>query len=155
MTNIDELANELREIVAWQRTPEELSQDDYRKMILNGIKTLYIYTGRASMYSKSMIVIVPEPEEEEESEEDPQEPGIYFSEDLPIDEEKYVLLVAQILFFKKVQSDVNNIVGYTTDALTVTNADKPYAHLQDTIANLENERRIVFYKIVKYSFYQA
>lgn len=62
------------------------------------------------------------------------------------------MLVAQIGFFKKVQADVNNIVGYTTNALTVTGADKPYAHLQDTIANLENERRIVYYKMHRYAF---
>ena len=78
---------------------------------------------------------------------------MYFDYTLPIDEEKYVLLVAQISFYKKVQSDVNNIVGYSTDALIVTNADKPYAHLQDTITSLENERRIVFYKMTNYSFY--
>lgn len=148
MTSITELAEELRDITAWQRTPEELLDSDYQKMIINGIKTLYIDTGRASQYNKNMIVTVEDPEDE-------LVPGLYFSLDLPIDEEKYVLLVAQIAFFKKVQSDVNNIVGYTTDALSVTNADKPYAHLQDTIANLENERRIVFYKMVSYSFYHA
>lgn len=143
MTNVTELAMELKDIVSWQRTPEEMEDADFIKMILNGIKTLYIDTGRASLYSKDMIVY---PEEESD---DP----IYFTKDLPIDEEKYVLIVAQIAFFKKVQSDVNNIVSYTTDALSVANADKPYAHLQDTIANLENERRIVFYKMVSYSFY--
>ena len=71
--------------------------------------------------------------------------------DLPLDEEKYVLLTAQIRFFKKVQSDVNNIVGYTTDALSVTNADKPYAHLQDTIEGLERERRITYYKMTRFT----
>ena len=146
MTNITELANELREIVAWQRTPEELSESDYEKMIIFGIKTLYIDTGRANAYSNDMIII-------EETEDPPTTvTNVLFSETLPIDEEKYVLLVAQIVFFKKVQSDVNNIVSYTTDALSVANADKPYAHLQDTISNLENERRIVFYKMTNYSF---
>ena len=146
MTNITELANELREIVAWQRTPEELSESNYEKMIIFGIKTLYIDTGRANAYSNDMIII-------EETEDPPTTvTNVLFSETLPIDEEKYVLLVAQIVFFKKVQSDVNNIVSYTTDALSVANADKPYAHLQDTISNLENERRIVFYKMTNYSF---
>ena len=145
MTSITELANELQEITAWQRTPEELDQNDYEKMIVSGIKTLYIDTGRAREFSNSMIV----PPEGEGAE------GLYFTVDLGIDEEKYVLIVAQIAFFKKVQSDVNNIVSYTTDALSVANADKPYAHLQDTICNLENERRIVFYKMTDYSFYQA
>ena len=79
----------------------------------------------------------------------------FFNADLPIDEEKYVLLTAEIAFFKKVQSDVNNIVGYTTDALSITNADKPYAHLQDTIRDLESERRIVFFKMTSYTFYYA
>ncbi len=149
MTNITELANELREIVAWQRTPEELSERDYEKMIIFGIKTLYIDTGRANAYSNNMIII-------EEIEDPPTTvTNVMFSETLPIDEEKYVLLVAQIAFFKKVQSDVNNIVSYTTDALSVANADKPYAHLQDTISNLENERRIVFYKMTNYSFLQG
>jgi len=62
-----------------------------------------------------------------------------------------VLICAQINFFKKVQADVNNIVGYTTDALTVTNADKPYVHLQDTIDKLEQERRIIYYKMVRFA----
>ena len=144
MTNIIELAQELKDIVSWQRTPEELEDADYIKMIINGIKTLYIDTGRASEYSNDMIVY-----------SGLVDPEIWFTVDLPIDEEKYVLIVAQIAFFKKVQSDVNNIVSYTTDALSVANADKPYAHLQDTIANLENERRIVFYKMVSYSFYSV
>ena len=141
MTDITELANELYEITAWQRTPEILSVDDYQKMIIYGIKTLFIDTGRAQQFSPDMIHVG-------EDQED-----LFFDYTLPIDEEKYVLLVAQISFYKKVQSDVNNIVGYTTDALTVTNADKPYAHLQDTITGLENERRIVFYKMTNYSFY--
>ena len=152
MTNVTELAMELKDIVSWQRTPEEMEDADFIKMILNGIKTLYIDTGRAALYSKDMIVY---PEEPEGETEEPVDDTIWFTVDLPIDEEKYVLIVAQIAFFKKVQSDVNNIVSYTTDALTVANADKPYAHLQDTIANLENERRIIFYKMVSYSFYSV
>lgn len=146
MTNLTELAHELEDIVAWQRTPEQLITSDYEKMIMFGLKTLFIDTGRALAFQKSKIV-----REEDENLDD----IVYYEDDLPIDEEKYVLIVAQIAFFKKVQSDVNNIVGYTTDALTVTNADKPYAHLQDTIGNLENERRILFYKMTNYSFYQG
>ena len=149
MTDLIKLANKLKKQTAWQRTPEEYTDEDYLGLIIDGVETLYIDTGRASLYSEDMIVVIGENEEEEFS------PGIYFTQSLPIDEQKYVLIVAQILFFKQVQTDVNNIVGYTTDALTVTNADKPYAHLQDTITNLENERRIVFYKMVNYSFYQG
>ena len=76
MTNITELAAELKEIVSWQRTPEVLVPEDYEKLIIFGIKTLYIDTGRAAMYSKDMIIRVHEDEEE----------VVYFKEDLPIDE---------------------------------------------------------------------
>lgn len=51
MTNITELAVQLQELTAWQRTPEPLSQADYEKMVISGIKTLYIDTGRASRYT--------------------------------------------------------------------------------------------------------
>lgn len=56
MTSITEMANTLQEIVAWQRTPEVLAQSEYERMIVYGIKTLYIDTGRASLFSKDMIV---------------------------------------------------------------------------------------------------
>lgn len=43
------------------------------------------------------------------------------------------------------------MVGYSTNALTVTNADKPYANVKDTIEKLDNERRIVYYKMSRYA----
>lgn len=36
MTSIDELAEELQDATAWQRTPAELAPSDYRKMIVGG-----------------------------------------------------------------------------------------------------------------------
>lgn len=61
------------------------------------------------------------------------------------------MLIAKIAFFNQVAADVNNIVGYTTDALSVTHADKPYANISDTIKMLENERRITYYKMHRYA----
>ena len=72
-------------------------------------------------------------------------------DDLAIDEKRYAILSAKIEFFRRVQTDVNNIVGYTTDALTVTNADKPYINIESTIGALEKERRIVHYKMTRYA----
>ena len=31
----------------------------------------------------------------------------------------------QLSFYHKVRADVNRIVGYSTDAMSITNADKP------------------------------
>lgn len=138
MTNIVDLVEELKDATAWQKTPFRLTGYDYTRMIHRAIKTLFIDTGRTFEYSDDLFI-------QDENGDD------VFNYDLKIDEEKYVLLTAQISFFKKVQSDVNNIVSYSTDALTVTSADKPYAHLQDTIGELENERRIVFYKMSRFA----
>lgn len=154
MTSITDLAQELKEDTEWQKTPDDVSMESYEKMILRGIRRLLVDTGRASIYNESLI------KDDDDIDTDDifaldymngdMEGNIFFDYDFQLDEIEYILLCAKIAFFKKVQSDVNNIVGYTTDALTVTNADKPYANLKDTIDDLQNERRIVFYKMVRY-----
>ena len=137
MTNISELANELKDATRWQKTPLPLSDNDYVSITIRALKRLYIDTGRASVFNMDMIT-------------ENDEKNVCFTEDLPIDEEEYVLLCAQIGFFNQVKTDVNNIVGYTTDALSVTNADKPYVNIKDSIEKLENERRITYYKMIRY-----
>lgn len=135
---ISQLSGELKARTEWQRTPTVLIDQDYDDLIVRGIKRLYIDTGRALEFSNGYFFV-------------DEDGANSFLIDLKLDEEEYVLLCAQIAFFKKVQSDVNNIVGYTTDALTVTNADKPYVHLQDTIDKLEQDRRIVYYKMIRFA----
>lgn len=140
-TSLTQMAFDLREDVSWQRTPQQLELSDYVKMIYNGLKRLYIDTARASEFTYSL------------NDQDGNE--VIFPEDLPIDEEEYVMVCAKIAFFRRVATDVNNIVGYTTNALSVTNADKPYNNLKDTISDLESERRTIFYKMTRYSFLQT
>lgn len=137
--SVSQLAKELQNKTAWQRTPLPLYEDDYEEIVKYGIQRLFIDTARASVYKESLFST------DEVSGEK------LFMMDLLIDEQEYALLCAQIRFFQQVAADVNNIVGYTTDALTVTNADKPYANIKDTIATLENERRITYYKMARYA----
>lgn len=141
-TSITALAQQLMEIVRWQKTPEMLTPQQYEQMIVKAIKRLLIDTGRASTYSETLL--------RKEVDADTGAEATWIDLSFLIDEEAYILICAQIEFFRKVQSDVNNIVGYTTDALTVTNADKPYANLKDSLANLEQDRRITYYKMVRY-----
>lgn len=141
-TSITALAQQLMDIVSWQKTPEILTLPQYEQMIVKAIKRLLIDTGRASTYSETLL--------RKEVNADTGEETNWIDLSFLIDEEAYILICAQIEFFRKVQSDVNNIVGYTTDALTVTNADKPYANLKDSLSNLEQDRRITYYKMVRY-----
>lgn len=137
-TNLSELIVELQDNVRWQKTPLPLSDEDYSNIIKRAIRQLYVDTGRASVYHSGLFTLA-------------EDNSVVFSETLAADEVEYVLICAQIHFFKRVATDVNNIVGYVSDALTVTNADKPYANLKDTMDRLENERRIKYYKMHRYA----
>lgn len=137
MLNLTELAEDLKAKTYWQITPTEMEDSQYLAMVLHGLKRLFIDTGRARQYNVLNLTTLDD--------------GSYCYEGhFEIDEEEYIKICSQIDFFQKVQNAYNEKVSYTTDALSVTNADKPYANLKDTIANLENERRIVYFKMVRF-----
>lgn len=103
-------------------------------MVVNGIRELYIWTGRVSSFRDELY----------------DEVNFTYAADFGIDEREFILLTAQILFYEKVQTGVNTLFSYTTDGLSVTKADMPYKNLAETIAKLELRRRRVYYKMVAY-----
>ena len=105
----------------------EMEEADYQEIVRQAIRHLYVMTGRHTQYAADAL-----PE-------------------LDADEYEYVLTTAEIGFYRRVQSDVNRIVGYTTDAMSITNADKPYANISQTIAELTNRQRILYYKMTRYT----
>lgn len=50
--DISEMASELKSMTEWQKTPKALTSNDYQKMIINGIKSLYIDTDRVKAYEE-------------------------------------------------------------------------------------------------------
>lgn len=139
MTDIVSLAKMLYREIEWQMVPQDVGQEDLTAWIVDGIRHLYIMTGRASMYSADKLV---------------EEEGAYisFADDLPIDEEEYVLITAQIKFYQKVQSDVSEQTSYSTDAMTVSHGDKPFANLQQKLVDLRTEQRQIWYKMTRFHF---
>ena len=142
MLNITKLAEELKEETEWQETPRPLTDAQYTTMVIRGLERLFVDTGRAESYDENKYQTVDIGGDEEE---------LYYDADFLIDEKVYIMLCSKMNFFQKVQSDVNNTFGYSTDALTVTNADKPYANLKNTLEDLDKERRIVYYKMHRYA----
>lgn len=71
-----------------------MTQDDLCFYIAEAIKHLYVMTGRAGECNESMFIV---------------EDDLYtqFAKPLELDEERYVLVTAEIDFFKKVQTDVS------------------------------------------------
>lgn len=126
MTKANQMADELRQRTEWQQTPVELVEADYLEMVRQAIRHLYVMTGRSTQYGDGVA-------------------------ELDADEYEYALTTAEIGFYRRVQSDVNRIVGYSTDAMTITNADKPYANISQTIAELLNRQRILYYKMTRYT----
>ena len=126
MTDMERLTMELKQRTEWQDVPFQLTDMDYQEIVRQAIRHLYVMTGRSEQYSDENAVT------------------------LNADEYEYALTTAEIAFYRKVQSDVNRIVGYSTDAMSITNADKPYANISQTIAELSNRQRILYYKMTRF-----
>lgn len=126
MTDMQKMAQELKQRTEWQDTPVELVHEDYLEIVRQAVRHLYVMTGRYMQYDENTAIA------------------------LSADEYEYVLTTAEIGFYRRVQSDVNRIVGYSTDAMTITNADKPYANISQTVTELLNRQRILYYKMTRY-----
>lgn len=126
MTDMQKMAQELKQRTEWQDTPVELVHEDYLEIVRQAVRHLYVMTGRYMQYDENTAIA------------------------LSADEYEYVLTTAEIGFYRRVQSDVNRIVGYSTDAMTITNADKPYSNISQTVNELLNRQRILYYKMTRY-----
>ena len=138
MLNVTELAAEVEELTAWQETPLPLSENDYLKTVLRAVRRFFVDINSPTEYDITLYIT-------------DDDGNMLYDRDFLIDEIEYIICLCKIEFFKRVQTDVNNAFGYTTDALSVTNADKPYANLKNTLDDLEHERRILFNKMVRYT----
>ena len=146
MTNVDDLVLELVRRTKYQTPPPGgTTYDDYFYDIQSGIRRLYVDTGRYLLYDPNGYVLEPAP-----LKDDPDRTIWFYKDIFPADETMYILKAAEIEFYQVVQAKVNDQVSYSTDGLSVTHGDKPYANLGATIDRLERELRKLFYKMVRY-----
>lgn len=128
----------LQDEVADQWLPQPLTVGQYEGMIMYGIMRLYTDTGRALLYDPQKYLV-----DEEE--------GRIYDEDLPIDEQEYVMICAKISFFKRVQTEVNSAVDYSTNAIKVSGVAKRMDAVKGTLDDLEARRRELFYRMPRYT----
>lgn len=125
------MRDRLMALTALQRTPIEYSPDDYDLLIVDGIRALYVDLNKSAQYRTEF-----------------DEQSLSFvDKELLISEEEYILLKAHLNFYKMIQADVNSIVGYSTDSISVTNADKPYANISNEMARIEQRLVDLFFKV--------
>ena len=143
MTDLDKLAKRLFKKIKWQDVPEKVGSDDLVDLLCDAIRMLFVISGRTFLFSEDMFIY----DTEDEERESPK----YFNYDFEIDETEWILLVAQIEFYKTCRSNVDDLMSYTTDAMAVTHGDKPYKNLSNTIEGLEDERNVVWTRMVRFN----
>lgn len=128
---LTDLIADLKRKTQLQPVPMAFEDEEYGLMIFDGFAQLYTdlgYAGFEQYVDKANSYLSPD-------------------RDYSQSELEYVLNCAVINFYQVVQQEVNSIVGYSTDALSVTNADKPYANIASEISKLVNRNITLFYKI--------
>jgi hypothetical protein len=121
MTSLDDLKKELISNVKFQQTPIQMTDSDYMSFTVQGVKRLYVDEGIEdeflSDFDKIQNTLV---------------------RDLTLTEQEYAYTSAEIAFKNQIKADLQAIVGYSTNALSISNADKPYTNLNNDIKDLEN-----------------
>lgn len=127
-----ELVEKLCQKTKYQNTAISLtiSEEDYYLLILDGIKTLYIDLNREDRFEKDI-----------------DEKSFVINTKFSIAEIEYIINSACIGYYNLIQGTVNTLYGYSTDALTITNADKPYANISNEIDRLRNRQIVLFHKL--------
>ena len=143
MTDLDKLAKRLFKKIKWQDVPEQVGADDLVDLLCDAIRMLFVISGRTFLFSEDMFIY----DTEDEKRESPK----YFNYDFEIDETEWILLVGQIEFYKTCRSNVDDLTSYTTDAMAVTHGDKPYKNLSNMIEGLEDERNVVWTRMVRFN----
>ena len=121
MTSLIDIQNELVGNVKFQVVPIPMTLEDYASFTLQGVRRLYVDEGIEDSflaeYDKTTNTL---------------------SRNLSLTEQEYAWTCAEINFRNQIKDDLANITGFTTDALSITNADKPYANAKGTIQALED-----------------
>ena len=152
MTDIVKLAQRLHRRIQWQEIPEELTSTDLMDIICDAIRMLYVISGRTFVYSDDMFIdTLPIDDEEEAINSDEDIDGLWFTEDLALDEQEWVLLEGEISFYNMALSNVDDLTSYTTDAMAVTHGDKPYKNIKSTVEDRQRKQAVVWTRMVRFN----
>jgi len=155
VTDIMNLAQRLYRRIKWQEIPEQMDSNDLVDLLEDAIRMLYVISGRTFQFSedkfkdKKIIEIPPEEEGGEPQYEEVE--GVFFEDDLMLDEQEWVLLEGEIAFYNLALSNVDDLQSYTTDAMSVTHGDKPYKNIKQTIDDRKAKQDVVWTRMVRYN----
>lgn len=139
MTDILALAEDVYDDVKEQTTIEDVCVSDLAKMVKRAIKELYNLTSRSNLYSEDKFT------------QDKDQTYISFDDDLTSVESSWVVYEAECSFYKVQRSGYTDAVGYSTDAMTVSHADKPFKNLSEVVKELEDKKNVLLTRMYQYT----
>ena len=139
MTDLIEWSKIIQRDIQFQELPSDQTLDDITPQILDSIEEFYVMAGQQDRYSEDLVV------------KDEEGTPIQFLADFKIDEKKFILVATKIKFFNLARSSVDFDTGYSTDAMSVSNRDKPFANLTQQIAELQGEYNKFWHKMTRYN----
>ena len=137
MYNITESAMELIEYYPPMSVDTVVNESDYVKCVVWAIKKLYVDINHPNEYDRTLYTT-------------DADGVLFYDYEFDILQEEYIFILAKLRFKRMALSEVTGpkAVSYTTDALSVTGAKEGFKSIQQEIEDLENERRIVFHKMM-------
>jgi len=121
MTSLTTIMTQLKANVKFQTTPIPFTDTDYNDLVVQGAKRLYTDEGIENNFKTDYDSILEE-----------------LSRNLTLTEEEYIIVASEIAFLKQIKGDVSQIMGYSTNALNITGANKPFENLSKDIIDLES-----------------
>jgi hypothetical protein len=134
-TSITSIRDKLKDNVRHQRTPTTYTDSNYLDLAISGCKKFYIDIGLESNWDSEYTSGV----------------SPTLSRDLNILETDYCIKASEIAFYKEVRAYWSTMVSYTTNALSVAYAFKPFEFFTSIINECEKELISLFQKMTEYS----
>lgn len=130
-TSISDIKDELKEKVTYYRQRgTAYTDDDYLEMSVRGTKKLYIDCGWTTWDSEYTSGATPT-----------------VSVDLDLTQTEYAILSSELKFWEQALCDWFTMVGYTTNALTITYPHKPAEFIQEKIKSIKTDLVELFQKM--------
>jgi len=121
MTSLTDIQASLTLNVKFQVTPIPMVSADYLAFTITGVKRLYVDEGIEDNFlvdfNKTTNTII---------------------RTLTLTEIEYATISAEIAFRNQIKNDINAIIGYSTNAISITGANSPYKNAEATILELES-----------------
>ena len=138
MLSFKEVIEDLKYDFEWQSAPRPLSNQDFNIMVYRALRLFFSDINRPDEYDPNLITTDGD--------------GMYvYDRDFNINELEYILCLAKLSFAQKVQSQIDDMPSYSTDAIKVTGMADVWKNLKSKIGDLQDERRIRFNKMVEYT----